>query len=47
MIVADSIDYIRHDLVTFGVGILTRNVIAAILLGGLTLFAMIWALGAY
>lgn len=34
-------------LVTFGVGILTRNVIAAILLGGLTLFGMIWALGAY
>lgn len=34
-------------LVTFGVGLLTRNVIAAILLGGLTLFAMIWALGAY
>lgn len=34
-------------LVTFGVGILTRNVIAAITLGGLTLFAMIWGLGAY
>ena len=34
-------------LVTFGVGVLTRNVIAAIVLGGLTLFGMIWALGAY
>lgn len=34
-------------LVTFAVGILTRNVIAAITLGGLTLFGMIWALGAY
>lgn len=34
-------------LVTFGVGLLTRNVIAAILSGGVTLFAMIWMLGAY
>lgn len=34
-------------LVTFAVGLLTRNVIAAITLGGLTLFGMIWALGAY
>lgn len=32
-------------LVTFGVGILTRNVVAAILLGGGTLFAMIWLTG--
>ncbi len=34
-------------LVTFGVGLLTRNVVAAILLGGGTLFAMIWLTGAY
>lgn len=34
-------------LVTFGVGLLTRNVIAAITLGGATLFGMIWLLGAY
>jgi len=34
-------------LVTLGIGILTRNVIAAILCGGVTLFAMIWAMGAY
>lgn len=34
-------------LVTFGVGLLTRNVIAAILSGGVTLFGMIWILGAY
>lgn len=34
-------------LVTFGVGIVTRNVVAAILSGGATLFGMIWALGAY
>lgn len=34
-------------LVTFGVGLLTRNAIAAILCGGFTLYAMIWALGAY
>ncbi len=33
-------------LVTFGVGILTRNVIAAIALGGGTLFGMIWLMGA-
>jgi len=33
-------------LVTFGVGIMTRNVIAAILAGGVTLYAMIWASGA-
>lgn len=29
-------------LVTFGIGILTRNVVAAILCGGVTLFGMIW-----
>ncbi|MCF2871209.1 AzlD domain-containing protein [Octadecabacter sp. G9-8] len=34
-------------LVTFAVGLLTRNVIAAILCGGATLFGMIWLLGAY
>ncbi|MCF2904716.1 AzlD domain-containing protein [Octadecabacter sp. CECT 8868] len=34
-------------LVTFGVGLLTRNVIAAILAGGGTLFAMIAITGAY
>ncbi|MBU2994152.1 AzlD domain-containing protein [Octadecabacter sp. 1_MG-2023] len=34
-------------LVTFGVGLLTRNVIAAILAGGGTLFAMIAIMGAY
>ena len=34
-------------LVTFGVGILTRNVLAAITLGGATLFGMIWLMGAY
>jgi branched-subunit amino acid transport protein len=34
-------------LVTFGVGLLTRNVVAAITLGGATLFAMIWLTGAY
>lgn len=34
-------------LVTFGMGLLTRNVIAAILCGGVTLFGMIWLLGAY
>ncbi|HCP80720.1 MAG TPA: AzlD domain-containing protein [Octadecabacter sp.] len=34
-------------LVTFAVGLLTRNVIAAITLGGATLFGMIWLLGAY
>lgn len=34
-------------LVTFGVGLLTRNVVAAITLGGATLFGMIWLLGAY
>ncbi|WP_296417067.1 AzlD domain-containing protein [Pseudooctadecabacter sp.] len=33
-------------LVTFGVGILTRNVVAAILCGGATLYGMLWALGA-
>ncbi|SLN53456.1 AzlD domain-containing protein [Pseudooctadecabacter jejudonensis] len=32
-------------LVTFGVGIVTRNVVAAILCGGVTLYVMIWALG--
>lgn len=34
-------------LVTFGVGLLTRNVIAAILCGGITLFGMIALTGAY
>ncbi len=34
-------------LVTFGIGLLTSNVIAAILCGGTTLFGMIWVLGAY
>lgn len=34
-------------LVTFGVGLVTRNVIAAIISGGLTLFAMIWILSVY
>jgi len=32
-------------LVTFGVGILTRNVIAAIVLGAATLLGMIWLTG--
>lgn len=34
-------------LVTFAMGLLTRNVIAAIVSGGVTLFGMIWLLGAY
>jgi branched-subunit amino acid transport protein len=34
-------------LVTFGVGLLTRSVVAAIILGGATLFGMIWLMGAY
>ncbi len=34
-------------LVTFGVGLLTRNVVGAITLGGATLFAMMWLTGAY
>lgn len=34
-------------VVTFAVGLLTRNVVAAILLGGGTLFTMIWLTGAY
>ena len=34
-------------LVTFGIGLLTSNVIAAILCGGATLFGMIWVLRAY
>lgn len=34
-------------LVTFGIGLLTRNVVAAILCGGVTLFGMIWFMGAY
>lgn len=34
-------------LVTFGVGLLTRNVVAAILCGGVTLFGMIAVMGAY
>jgi len=34
-------------LVTFAVGMLTRNAIAAILAGGTTLYVLIWALGAY
>jgi branched-subunit amino acid transport protein len=34
-------------LVTLGVGLLTRNVVAAITLGGATLFGMIWLTGAY
>lgn len=34
-------------LVTFGVGLLTRNVVAAITLGGATLFGMVWLTGAY
>jgi len=34
-------------LVTFAIGLLTRNVIAAIVCGGVTLFGMIWGLGAY
>ncbi len=34
-------------VVTFGVGMMTRNVIAAILCGGITLFALIRGLGAY
>lgn len=32
-------------LVTFGVGIVTRNVIAAILAGAVTLFGMVWLVG--
>jgi len=34
-------------VVTFGVGVLTRNAIAAILCGGGALFGLIFALGAY
>lgn len=34
-------------LVTFGVGLMTRNAIAAMLCGGGTLLGMVWALGAY
>lgn len=34
-------------LVTFGVGLLTRNVVAAILCGGATLFAMIALTASY
>jgi len=34
-------------LVTFGVGLATRNVIAAIVLGGATFFGMTWLMGAY
>lgn len=34
-------------LVTFGIGLLTRNVVAAILCGGATLFGMIALMGAY
>ena len=34
-------------LVTFGLGILTRNVVAAILGGGITLFGMIWLSGGF
>ncbi len=34
-------------LVTFGIGLLTRNVVASITLGGATLFGMIWFTGAY
>jgi len=34
-------------LATFGVGLVTRNVVAAIVCGGVTLFAMIWMFGAY
>jgi branched-subunit amino acid transport protein len=34
-------------LVTFGVGLLTKNVVAAITLGGATLFSMIWFMGPY
>lgn len=34
-------------LVTFAVGILTRNVVASIVLGGATLFGMIALTGAY
>lgn len=34
-------------LVTFGVGLTTRNATAAILCGGVTLFGMLWVLGAY
>ena len=34
-------------LVTFGVGLLTKNVVAAITLGGVTLFSMIWFMGTY
>jgi branched-subunit amino acid transport protein len=44
-----EVDHARLSaaLVTFGVGLLTRNVVAAITLGGATLFAMIWLTGAY
>lgn len=34
-------------LVTFGAGLLTKNVVAAITAGGATLFSMIWLMGAY
>lgn len=34
-------------VVTFAVGLMTRNAIAAILSGGATLYLMIWGLGAY
>ncbi len=34
-------------IVTFAVGTLTRNVVAAIALGGATLFGMIWLTGAF
>ena len=34
-------------LVTFAIGLLTRNVVAAILCGGVTLFGMIALMGAY
>lgn len=34
-------------LVTFGVGVMTRNVVAAILSGGVTLFGCIFWLGAF
>ncbi len=32
-------------LVTFAAGVLTRNVIVAILLGGCTLYGMLWMMG--
>ena len=34
-------------LVTFGVGLLTKNVVAAITMGGATLFSMILFMGTY